>query len=525
MQPPAIFIQIKKSGFKTSTAVLAVLVYLAAGMLLLPMYRYQINPDAITYISIAQKYARGDFYNAINGHAYPLISWLLVPFILGGIDPLLATKILNLILGSIAVFGLQLLFSRFSVNEKVRRICFFSIIPGVIYFAYSVITPDLLLATLLLFYHAFVYSPGYSQKNSRGMLCGLVGGMAYLAKSYSLLFFLCHFTLINCYYYFKNTASARKTILCNFGSGMLVFLIICGSWAGVISIKYGFITTSNQGSVILSAISPYPSKGPDYLVAPPNNTAVSIWEDPYVVMQKNSWSPFNSRADFRHWMKVIMKNIRNTIWYFICFSPVGFCICLGYVLFLTGAQHRLGNHEGILYILVTTILYAGGYCLLVVNERYLWPLFFLFVIMSSCGLSMLLTKKLFNRKGVAAIILFLFGASYILMPVNNLYTSLNSGKQIYLLGSQLQQYIPPGSKIVSNTQWYESLFLAYHLKSRIYGTADNMRNDKLAKELRTFAIDYFIVWGNSTDTYPFLEHSKEIIDSKIQGLHIYRLKL
>jgi hypothetical protein len=39
-------------------------VYLLIGLLLFPLYRYQINPDGISYISIAQKYLSGVFMAA-----------------------------------------------------------------------------------------------------------------------------------------------------------------------------------------------------------------------------------------------------------------------------------------------------------------------------------------------------------------------------------------------------------------------------------------------------------------------------
>jgi len=61
--------------------------YLILGAILLNFYQYQINPDGISYISIAQKYLRGDYGNAVNGYWSPLFSWLLMPFLLLGCLP------------------------------------------------------------------------------------------------------------------------------------------------------------------------------------------------------------------------------------------------------------------------------------------------------------------------------------------------------------------------------------------------------------------------------------------------------
>ncbi|MHC4572433.1 MAG: hypothetical protein ACYS0C_10215, partial [Planctomycetota bacterium] len=59
--------------------VVVLLIYLVAGISILKYYRYLVNPDGISYISIAQKYINGDFSNAVNGWWGPMLSWLLVP--------------------------------------------------------------------------------------------------------------------------------------------------------------------------------------------------------------------------------------------------------------------------------------------------------------------------------------------------------------------------------------------------------------------------------------------------------------
>ena len=78
--------------------------YLAFGLFLLSIYKYHINTDVPTYIAIAEKYATGNFHDAVNSFWSPLISWLMIPFILFGIDPLVAFKIIGLIAGVFAFF-------------------------------------------------------------------------------------------------------------------------------------------------------------------------------------------------------------------------------------------------------------------------------------------------------------------------------------------------------------------------------------------------------------------------------------
>jgi hypothetical protein len=58
--------------------------FVAAGIFLVPFYRYAIDPDGICYISIAQKYMRGEIFDAVNACWGPLYSipLLIISFLL-----------------------------------------------------------------------------------------------------------------------------------------------------------------------------------------------------------------------------------------------------------------------------------------------------------------------------------------------------------------------------------------------------------------------------------------------------------
>lgn len=501
----------KKAPRVLSSPAIPVAVLLLTGALLIPLYRYQINPDAVTYISIAEKYARGDLYNAINGHAYPLISWLLVPFLWLGVDPLMSTKTLNLLLACATLPGLHLLCRRAGLDRRLIAVSLFSSLPALLYFAFSIVTPDLLLTTVLLYYHLFALSARYPENRRAGVLCGLAGGLAYLAKSYGMIFFLAHFPLLNAWYFLRRSPGTGKTLAWNFASGMLIFLLLCGAWSGIISMKYGQVTSSNQGSVILSAISPHPYKGPDTLVPPPNDSAVSIWEDPRAVLQHRSWSPFDSPADFRYWLSFILRNIRVTIGTFWLFSAPAVCLCLVFLFCVLRCPERFHDLTAALYLPATLALYAGGYCPLIADERYLWPLFFLFMVISMHGLARVLDTTLVKKTAARATgLIVLTALSFAVTPVDRLVRSAGIDREIHDLSRQLQPLIPPGSKLVSDSDWYRSLFVAYYLRGHLYGTAENIPAAKLEKELHTHEIDYFLRWGKTQQDYPFLAEYRKI---------------
>jgi hypothetical protein len=77
----------------------AVFLWIVLGVLFLPLFLPLLNADGTSYISIAEKYARGDFRNAINGYWGPLLSWLMAPLIAFGVGPFAAARIVILAAG------------------------------------------------------------------------------------------------------------------------------------------------------------------------------------------------------------------------------------------------------------------------------------------------------------------------------------------------------------------------------------------------------------------------------------------
>ena len=95
---------LKKLFFKRELRLIIILIiYLIVGLAIIEKYHYQINPDGISYISIAQKYLAGDFANAINGYWGPLLSWCLMPFLAFNSDALLMAKVLAMLTGGAGI--------------------------------------------------------------------------------------------------------------------------------------------------------------------------------------------------------------------------------------------------------------------------------------------------------------------------------------------------------------------------------------------------------------------------------------
>ena len=178
---------------------LVIIIYFFLSLFFLNCYRYQINPDAIYDISIAIKYSKGLFFDAVNGYRSPLISLLLVPFIWLNIEPLLAYKIINIICGFIILVIINKTIRIFKINFIGNLFLLIFSIPILLYFIFKETTPDILSAIFILLFFNLLISEDSSNKYSKSLYFGLVTGFGYLAKAYNLIFFRIYFS---CCYFF-----------------------------------------------------------------------------------------------------------------------------------------------------------------------------------------------------------------------------------------------------------------------------------------------------------------------------------
>ncbi len=481
--------------------IMAVLLYLAAGGVLIQFYRYQINPDGISYISVAQKYLNGDFKNAVNGHFSPLFSWLLVPFLFFGIDPLLSAKLLNLGIGAVTLGVFHRLCCMYSMRHEIRSTLLFTAAPVLLYFAFDQITPDLLVACVLLFYFQVIFDPNYAESRKYGLFSGIFGGIAFLAKSFSFAFFLCHFPLMSMLHYNSNTAVIKKKgVLHNFAAGMLIFIFVSGLWIAAITEKFGYLTISNASTHNLNLIGQIRTHH-THFVPPPNETAISIWEDPSFVLPPVTWNPFESANTFKHWMRFFLKNIHSTIKICMGFSGLAVFLCGGYLLLqLLQPKQLLRQHE-LVYPLLASLLHATGYCLIIVEERYLWIICLLLILM--CGY---ILERIFQHAFLTGwkrtVFLILLVLSFATAPLSNLGRDFNTGKELHLLGSALKQHVVSYRRLATSGSWYRSLFLAFYLQTPIYGTGEKRMPEELFEDLEKHSIDYYLTWGEPTDIRP-----------------------
>lgn len=507
--------------------VFALIMYISLAFLFFRYYQYGFFPDSISYIGIAQKYVIGDYSNAINGCWGPLLSWLLTPFLFFGSTKMYmihSAKILSLIIGFFTLFGIKFLFSKFIMDEKIRNIVIFAMVPLVFYFAISLFSPDLLILCFLLFYLGLIFDPKYSLRLRNGIACGLLGVLAYFSKSYAFIFFLCHFLIFNLFFYFHEVDNEKKrNIKKNLILGLTVFLAISGIWIGLISDKYGEITIGTAGTFNLAIIGPESEGLPPFyqgLIVPPNKSAGSAWEDPSYIKIK-PWNPLGTMKSFIFEMNNIWNNILETGIILLSFSVFSFLIILASLIFVIKYKKDEVSRINFLYLLITIFIYLGGYCLIRLEARYLWIISILIFLMG-VYLSEVLYIDGYLKSKIRNMLLVLLIISFIIIPISLLIISINTDANFHDLSYTLKYEYNIHGNIASNDEYVISQDLSYYLDGRYYGqTKKGIGLNELKNELKGNNIDYYFVWGeyNQTDL-PY----NEITNGKIPYLKIYSIK-
>jgi hypothetical protein len=491
--------KLKHNLRKNWDLLVAIGIYLILGCFLFNYFLFITGVDGICYLSIAQKYASGDILNAINGYWSPLFSWLIVPFILKGYTPLstlIASKILSLIIGLFTLLGLFCLSCRFKMNKTVKTLFIFSLIIPILCFVYTELTPDLLMSGALIYCLVFLLDPNYPNSSFNGLMCGFTGALAYLSKSFAFPFFLALFVLFSILYYFKKFKEDKKVVK-NLVLGLTIFFLISGSWALILSEKYGKLTIGTSGEYNYNAL------GPDMqlhhpmnmfgVVKPPNKSAVNGWEDPSYVKLK-PWNPFESWSHFQYQLKIIEENILGMILLMFWFSPLMFPVIIlgGFVYF------RSSNKKfkwGVISFLITIALFIGGYIPFFVSSRYLF-----FIYFTSFFLGAYILSEFTNRHGIKNtrknLLLFLFFFLFIVSPFFILIQGLSSYNGIPELSESLKTDYQVQGNIASDSHDFVSLYLAYFLNSAYYGSVD-ANNNSLQLELEKNSIDYYFVWDKT----------------------------
>jgi hypothetical protein len=483
---------------------------LLAALLFMPLRHYLDCNDTLQYITLAKKYAAGDLMQAISSYWSPLLSWILVPFIKFGLEGFFVLKIIQILIGWAALFFICKLTDHRQGIGQTGLFFKLAAVPLIASFALLNGTPDLLALLWMLWLLSILSEPEkYFSSIKFALICGLVGGLLYFSKAAGFFFFLILFTVLHLYYFFLKKESDRNRTIRFFICGTGTFLFTSALWICLLSNAYGKFTFSSSGTYNFGIIGP--ALNPDVygelnhpfymgkLFEPSNKSALNAWENPTTAFVPH-WSPFHSKTELRHYLRVIWKNLRSLQSYNFGADP-GSVLILGWMLLLYFDRKQAVEffRRNILLIIFPVIL-SLLYILVFVNHRYIWLNDCVILILAAdlCG------RLAQSKKGAA----IAFASAFLLLVSyqswGDIHPRLNDGKANWQAGKAFAAFDPlPGSvaSLTSDmTYSYDYCSLVCYLSVKNYkGILDTRKQDDISSELEKFHVKYIFTWGTAPD--------------------------
>lgn len=487
--------------------------FLAFSAFFIFFYRHQVNVDGISYLSLAHKYLDGEFTHAITGHWAPMMSWLLAPLLCLGVEDLMAYRLLAAGIGLATLVGLDIFFRDLQLGKATRLTYLFSLSPVIAWCAENDVGSDLLCACTLIFYLHSVIGDGYLHDRSAGVRAGFLGGLSYLAKNYNFYFFLLHFTFINCWYWRKADKGERRTVVARFLAGMVVFTLVAGCWVGVLSTKYHRLTAGTAGAMSLLLMKVGPDGYPmikDGLMPPPNQSAVSVWEDPATIVMPR-WNPLASGTDLSLYLHSVTGNVAKYL-SGLAMNYV-FMLTVAYLAFLLVSRRWIDPK--VEKIAWTILLYPVGYFILYYDgQRYVWINTFMLYLISAHAVDQACQRyrNLPSIRLAVAVVLYVSLLSLTMLRVKNDYAlDVANLNQLYHTSNTIRQYYNLGRENVASQSgdWNHTVELAYFLRARYFGRVrENVSDKELAHDLKRYQIRYLFVYGPLKNHLAMLEKER-----------------
>lgn len=313
------------------------------------------NPDTFSYLNIARQWLEGK--GTVNGYWSPLISVLvLLPLKISG-DGILSFKVLQVIIGAIALRQWLVLVRKTNVPSVAAE---FFPIPFLVFYGQLNLTPDLLFLTIAL----TLLNRSMNTAGSSSLVNGLLGGLLFLTKAFGLPFFIV-WTIVSA---LINKVPLRKAL-----NTVIIGCAVSLPWIMVMSLHYGEPVISKAAQFNASVdVAPLPGRGNELPVLSggiytPEKGSVSAWETPGNYVSKQQVGLFS--APEAYW-QVVKRNLL-TIWYYDFRRQPGMLFLFALLILLIFRRNVLGKKEILLSLFMMVTLYVG-YSLILVHTRYVW---------------------------------------------------------------------------------------------------------------------------------------------------------
>lgn len=495
---------------------LAIGLFLAAGFALMPFYVYHLNNDGVSYLSIAAKYAQGSA-TAISSYWGPLYSWLIAIFLKLGVSGFVAVRVINLLCGAAILVAIWTLARQLNVQPffRVPLLLVSSVL--LLTYALDVISPDLLLACLLLWYIVIALDERSITSRRLQFLIGLLGGIAFLAKSVALPLFCLHLFFLHGVWW---VSGKRFPIVArSFALSIFVFACIAAPWIAIISKQTGHMTVGESARVIHASYNPLLGRSiPMYtqgLLPPPDALATSMWDDPTQSAAKD-WSPFESLGKFIDQIKIVLLNAIAALTLYATYSWLLLPL-IGFSFVAACTKSSWYDRRVARIFGGTAVLITGLYLPFVVDLRYLWVVVLLGLVWMFALVSKLYEHHIFSRLQMR-VLLCGIGCCFLVLPLWQLAMNFRDGEGLYTQAMAIADVLPLRDAAIASDSWKQGLYFSSFVDAQYFGQPKMSSDDDINQQLRSQNIDYYIVWGK----VPALQSYADVTPPALSGVHVYR---
>ena len=480
----------------------ALLMYVVL-LIVYPHYQNYIDPDGTAYLTISKRYAVGDIQRAVNGYWSPLSCWLTAMLIKCGLAAIPASIIVNTIGATGFLFISQSFFLRFNLLSVLQWMFNVTLALFLCFAIFWQSFDDLWECFFLLAALRLMLDISFINRPLEWIMLGVIGTLAYFAKSYSFPFFIVN-TIVCVYFIVKG--DKKKWSQISFAA--ILAMVVCSlPWIIALHNKYGIWTTSTAGTLNLSWYlvgHPHWKAGIELILPPTYTDSPSYWEDPYFI---NGDTPhfWNSA----HLFGLQILRVGLNVWKFVdsniqlsVFFPFIFIIAI-LSLFHKKVKNFFSSDARVM--IISFLIFPLAYFLINFESRYLWYMVPLAMVMAG-----ILLQGLFHRKEYALYILFT--VSFLFYPIWGMYKMYDEGKMEFDYAQQVKKNNFHGSFTTlcsPGLEMQRTQRFAYFSELSFYGSPDN-KPELIAftNEMRRYHIKYYFYMAYTAENHS----SKSITD-------------
>ena len=513
-----------------SALLFAAVFFVAAMVVIYPFYQYYIDPDATAYLTVAKRYAAGDYVKAINGYWSPWSIWLTALLMKGGMASFKAAIIINAI-GAIGfLVASHSLFRVFRLRKDIQWMLSGALALFLLYAVFWQSFADLWGCFFLLVVLRLMLLEGFVKRPLLWLLTGLCGALAYVAKAYCLPFFVleiivCVFFLAGARQKANRMQWVKVSVCC-----ILIMFIFSFPWIYLLHEKYGMWMTGTAGFLNTSWYlvgHPYWKEGIQHLLPPVYADSPSYWEDVYFV---NGITPhfWDSPRLFALQIVRVCYNLLKFVQSINELSAFFAASVIIAIVILFSKKVRARIDQRIQILVLSFLLFPLGYVLINFQGRYLWYMLPLSMIII---MAIVQRASLFHQmsRWLQRLILVLISLSFIASPVLGLKELYKAGYKEHQMAEALKKENITGSfttNIPYGKETQNIIRLSYFSGNPYYNMPSPTLKDTLLQEMRKYHVKYYFHfyegdWDNFRLTDERGRPYPEIAAGKISGLRIF----